>query len=461
MRERVLVTLAAFLVAVGFCVAGGLPTPAFATASPAIVFSTGTMTVANAPSGTDKVKWYSGTPLVYLGQAVAAPWSWPAPASGVVQARVVSGKTEVARLDAQVPVLVGPTGTPTPTSTVTATPSPTPTVTATATPTPTPTPTATSSAPGTVNVNTTAQLIAAFRDAVPGRTINVAPGDYASRDSCTVPGGAAAAHLCGSAAGSAEAPITVNATGARLVGQGPTSRYGLYLYGASYWHITGLAVAEASKGIVVDLSTHITLDSVDVGRVGDEGIHFRHCSADGVLRSSRVHDTGLAKPQYGEGVYVGSANSNWGPYACSDGRDNSERVLVEGNVFENIPAEGADLKEGTDSGTLRGNTFSNAGFSGANSADSAVDAKGNGWLIEGNTVRGCSGACLDAFQTHSVYSGYGTANTFRGNVVEGPLPGYGFGLYPAAGNTVTCDNSAPGAALGLLGVNGKPGACTP
>ena len=155
-----------------------------------------------------------------------------------------------------------------PTGGPTATPTPTPTPTVTATPTPTPTPTGSA---GTVNVSTTAQLIAAFRDAVPGRTINVAPGDYVTSNSCTVPGGAAAAHLCGSAVGTATAPVTVNAAGARLVGQGPSCRYGLYLYGASYWHITGLAVTEASKGIVLDLSTHITLDSVDVGRVGRRG----------------------------------------------------------------------------------------------------------------------------------------------------------------------------------------------
>ena len=66
--------------------------------------------------------------------------------------------------------------------------------------------------------------------------------------------------------------------------------------------------------------------------------------------------------------------------------DNTERVLIEDNVFEDITAEGADLKEGTDSGTLRGNIFRRVGASGKNSADSAVDAKGNDWLIEDNTV---------------------------------------------------------------------------
>ena len=67
----------------------------------------------------------------------------------------------------------------------------------------------------------------------------------------------------------------------------------------------------------------------------------------------------------------------------------------------------------------------------------------------------------DGFQSHSVYEGYGTGNTFRANRVEGPIPGFGVGLYPAVGNKVTCDNEAPGASAGLVGDKGKPAACAP
>ena len=58
-----------------------------------------------------------------------------------------------------------------------------------------------------------------------------------------------------------------------------------------------------------------------------------------------------------------------------------------------------------------------------------------------------------------MYDGYGTANVFRGNVVDGAIAGFGIGLYPALGNAVTCDNRAPGAALGLVGDNGQASAC--
>jgi hypothetical protein len=174
---------------------------------------------------------------------------------------------------------------------------------------------------------------------------------------------------------------------------------------------------------------------------------------------------------------VGSANSNWDKYQCTDSTegvdegDNTERVLVEDNLFEDITAEGADLKEGTDSGIVRRNVFRRTGLSGQNSADSAIDAKGNGWVIEENVVSGTDATWdddgvaapsefADGYQAHSVYEGYGTGNVFRRNQVEGEIPGFGIGLYPEADNIVTCDNSAPGAELGLVGVNGQPGECS-
>ena len=232
--------------------------------------------------------------------------------------------------------------------------------------------------------------------------------------------------------------------------------YGLHVTG-DHWRIEGVTVAHGSKGIVLDGSVGTVIDGVEVHDIGAEAVHFRMCSSDGVLRNSYIHDTGRTHPQYGEGVYVGSANSNWSDFACTDARerqpvgDNTERVLIEGNTFEDTTAEGADLKEGTDSGTLRDNVFRRSGTSGENSADSAVDAKGNNWLIEGNTVSG-TGAdwdddgttrpseLVDGMQSHAVYDGYGTGNVFRANTIVGAVPGFGIGLAPADGNIVTCDN---------------------
>lgn len=291
-------------------------------------------------------------------------------------------------------------------------------------------------------VSSAAELAAALASAGPGTVIQLAPGRF-ERD-----GGD---RWTAAADGTAQSPITLRGPrDAVLVSDGTSGDYGLHITG-DYWRIEGLSIRDATKGIVLDGSVGTVVTGVDVGNVGEEGVHFRGCSSAGVLRQSTVHDTGLNKPQFGEGVYVGSANSNWDKYACEGPEDNTERVLIEGNTFTDISAEGADLKEGVDSGTLRGNTFVNAGYSGENSADSAIDVKANGWRIEHNIVREPSGKALDGIQTHSVHQGYGTGNTFSGNTIEGHWPGFGIGLHPRLDNVVECSNVAPDAALGLVG----------
>ena len=308
----------------------------------------------------------------------------------------------------------------------------------------------TAAADGGPGIDTVAELEHALATASPGTVIELEPGTY-MRD-----GGD---RWVASADGTAVAPIVLRGpSDAELRSEDVRGDYGLHVTG-DHWRIEGLTIRQATKGIVLDGSVGTHIIGVDVGEVGEEGVHFRACSSDGVLRDSHVHDTGLRKPQFGEGVYVGSANSNWDKYACEGDEDNTENVLIEGNTFTDIAAEGADLKEGVDSGVLRDNVFDNAGFSGENSADSAIDVKANGWLVEGNTIRNPTSAALDGIQTHSVYEGYGTANVIRGNVIEGSWPGFGIGTYPHLDNVVACDNSAPGAALGLVGDGERPIPC--
>jgi Right handed beta helix region len=320
---------------------------------------------------------------------------------------------------------------------------------------------------GEIVVDTVDEIGAALNSAQPGDVVHVADGEYLFDE-----------RLVASASGTEVAPITLRGSRAAMIRtEDESDDYGLHVTG-DHWRIEGITIAYASKGIVLDGSIGTVIDSVEVYEIGDEGVHFRTCSSDGVLRNSFVHDTGRDSPQYGEGVYVGSANSNWSDHECADPiegvgeGDNTERVLIEGNVFEDITAEGADLKEGTDSGTVRGNVFRRVGASGENSADSAIDAKGNNWLIEDNEVTETDApwsdegeprpsAFADGYQTHSVYDGYGTGNVFRNNRVTGAIPGFGIGLYPALDNVVTCDNTAPEAAEGLVGDNGQPADCEP
>lgn len=352
----------------------------------------------------------------YLGQDATAPYSWPIrTTAGTHTVNVrwddAGGRQEV---DA--------------TFTVTSAPAPAPTTS------PAPTPAGGSSS--TVTVSTAAQLTAALKEARPGQTIALADGTYTGR-------------FVAAASGTPTQPITLAGSPRAVLTTGTsTSGYALHITG-DHWNVSGLSVTRAAKGIVLDGSSFTVIDGVDVGNTGAEGVHLRTDSAHVTVRDSRVHDTGLAQPAYGEGIYIGSAKSNWASIMGSSSTpDRSDDAQIIGNTISRTPAEGIDVKEGTTGGILRGNTFSEAGYSGQNSADSWVDVKGNGYLVTDN--RG-AGTLRDAFQVHVALPGWGRDNVFRGNTVTGGVPGYEVSVQSGAtGTVVACAPS--GAARGLTDI---------
>ncbi|MEV4319726.1 right-handed parallel beta-helix repeat-containing protein [Actinocrispum sp. NPDC049592] len=266
---------------------------------------------------------------------------------------------------------------------------------------------ATAAAPAdTVNVSTAAQLRAALAKAAPGQTIKLAAGTYHGS-------------FVAQKAGTSAKPITLTGpANAVLINDGPAgdppdcpaptsgfdSGYGLWLYNAPYWNLTGFTVAESKKGIVADNSQHTVIDGVYVHHVDEEGVHFRKSSADSIIRDSKVTDTGLVQKGYGEGVYIGSAVSNWGCHGNSGGVDKSDRVQVLGNTIgPNVTAESLDIKEGTLNGVVRGNTFNGKGITGEHSADSWVDVKGTDYTIEDNTgTFSKPGTLANGYETHNI-----------------------------------------------------------
>ncbi|MEU7784665.1 cellulose binding domain-containing protein [Amycolatopsis sp. NPDC049159] len=300
----------------------------------------------------------------------------------------------------------------------------TPTTTATRTSTRPPATTTTPPPSGdVVSVSTAAQLQAALANAAPGQAIKLAAGTYRGSFVTTKPGTAAE-------------PITLSGpSNAVLINDGPSgdapdcpaptpgwdSGYGLWLSGAPYWNLTGFTVQESKKGIVVDDSPHTTIDGVTVHHVDEEAIHFRRSSADSVLKNSTITYTGLVQPGYGEGVYLGSANSNWACHGNSGGVDRGDRIQVlDNHIGPFIAAEPIDVKEGTFSGVIRGNTFDGRGISGENSADSWIDVKGIGYTIEDNTgTFSAPGTFANGYENHNTSTSpsfdNGCGNVWRGN----------------------------------------------
>lgn len=278
----------------------------------------------------------------------------------------------------------------------------------------------------TVTVASAAELTTALAGAAPGDSIRLADGTYDGKFVATAAGTQAApVFLCGGA-------------GAVLDAGGVKSGYGLHLDGASWWRLVGFTVRNAQKGVMADGARHSVLQALTVEDIGDEGIHLRAFSTDNLVVGNTVRRTGQRREKFGEGIYVGSATSNWEEYS-QGGPDRSDRNVVRGNSISEVTAEAVDIKEGTSKGVLVGNVFDGSGMT-EDGADSWVDVKGNSWLIQGNKG---TDSLLDGYQTHDVEDGWGTDNVFRGNTATN-VKEYGFALRPVLGNKVSCDNKVTG-----------------
>lgn len=321
-----------------------------------------------------------------------------------------------------------------------------------------------------MSVSTAAQLQAALANAAPGQAIKLAAGTYRGSFVTTK-------------AGTAAKPITLSGpANAVLINDGPSgdapdcpaptagwdSGYGLWLSGAPYWNLTGFTVQESKKGIVVDNSPHTTIDGVNVNHVDEEAIHFRRSSADSVLKNSTITYTGLVQPGYGEGVYLGSANSNWACHGNSGGADRGDRIQVlDNHIGPFIAAEPIDVKEGTFNGLIRGNTFDGRGISGENSADSWIDVKGIGYTIENNTGTFSSpGVFANGYENHNTSTSpsfdNGCGNVWRGNKSDlGGVGAYAIKISSvskcaANPNVVYASNTVTNATSGLTNIPVTP-----
>jgi hypothetical protein len=280
-------------------------------------------------------------------------------------------------------------------------------------------------------VTSAAQLTAALTAASAGDTILLADGVYTGAFVAT-------------AKATPDAPVYLCGGRSAVLDGGSTSGgYVLHLDGATGWRVSGFTVRNGQKGVMVDGGRGNALQDLLVEEIGDEAVHLRRQSTGNVVRGLTIRDTGRRKEKFGEGVYVGSAESNWCDVnGCSPDRSDGNFVLD--NRIGPTTAEGVDIKEGTTGGVVAGNVLDGTGLVGA---DSWVDVKGNGWLVTGNRGTRSPG---DGFQTHVVADGWGRDNTFSGNVADlAGGSGVGYYLHKDVPNTVACNNRVTGASGGL------------
>ncbi|MFF4897062.1 right-handed parallel beta-helix repeat-containing protein [Streptomyces sp. NPDC001068] len=284
----------------------------------------------------------------------------------------------------------------------------------------------------TVTVGDAKSLAQALDEARPGDVIRMRDGVYGDRFTAGNSGtGSRPIFLCGG-------------PGAVIDAGDVDGGYAFHLDGASHWRLIGFTVRNGQKGVMADHVRGTLIQGLTVENIGDEGIHLRDFSSGNTVSGNTVRDTGKRKEKFGEGIYVGTAESNWCTVTdCKP--DKSDDNVIMGNHVSATTAESVDIKEGTTGGYLINNTFDGAQLSGGHN-DSWVDVKGNNWLIKGNVGRHTS---EDGFQTHRILDGWGTGNVFKGNTAQVDGPGYGFHLAPVENNKVACDNKVSDAAKGL------------
>ena len=226
-----------------------------------------------------------------------------------------------------------------------------------------------------------------------------------------------------SVSGSAQQPIFLCGPRGALENEGPRSGYVLHLKQASHWRLIGFSVRQGQKGVMADGTVGSVIQGLNVTDIGDEAIHLRNFSTDNVVSDNEISRTGLRREKFGEGVYIGTAVSNW--CTISNCRpDRSDRNVVVGNRIDTTTAEAVDIKEGTTGGLVQDNVFDGSALSGA---DSWVDVKGTAWLIQGNTG---TASPRDGFQTHEILEGWGSQPVPRQPGDRQRLR-YGFALTPS------------------------------
>ena len=259
--------------------------------------------------------------------------------------------------------------------------------------------------------------------------------------------------------GTASKPITLSGSRNAVLNAGDiNSGYALYLQ-SNYWIIKGFTITNGLKGLMIDGSEYSIIDGIKVDHIGEEGIHLRKFSSHNTIKNCDISNTGIKTPDYGEGIYIGSAKNNWAKYSNNKPDLCDSNLILNNTIGPAVAAECIDVKEGTTASIIKGNHFDATGITGANSGDSWIDVKGNYTLIENNIGTNPGGDIFtDGYQVHCAYSGWGNYNEFKNNQCVVNASGFGFNIQlsgnngKTTGNKVYSNNIVTGAAKGIANI---------
>ncbi len=146
-----------------------------------------------------------------------------------------------------------------------------------------------------------------------------------------------------------EKPLVIRAApGARPLLLG--SDYGGYLAkmtDCSYLVLDGLTLENSNQPIYCRTIDHVIFVNLEVHNSGQEMIHIRGTSRYVDIRHCRLYDSGHHRPQWSEGIYIGTGQPP---------EENTEHVWIEGNdISRTGNSEGINIKSRSYHVTIRGN----------------------------------------------------------------------------------------------------------
>lgn len=250
----------------------------------------------------------------------------------------------------------------------------------------------------TVNVSSVSALTGAVGNALPGDCIQLAAGTYSLTTKIII-----------SASGTATNPITIEGTGSNtIINFNRTAGQTIFVDGA-YIQLRKFRLTNLSTmGLWFRASHHNLVDSLEIDHTGQEAIRLYTDAHHNTIQYSKFHDTGEINATYAEGIYVGPGSAG-----CPTGTGNKGNVIQYNTFGPNIRSENIDVKQCTDSTTIRGNHFDGTGvrWTADYNVSGLITVQGSHTLIEDNTFyRGAP---------HGIHYYYNSTTPGTGSLVQG------------------------------------------
>ena len=290
----------------------------------------------------------------------------------------------------------------------------------------------------TKSVSTASALKSALYNATAGTVIKLAPGTYTGTFSA-------------SKSGTTDRPIWICGPRTAIITSGSyRSGHAFSMENKHDIVLAGMTIRNSFKGVTVISSQRITVTDLLVENIGYEAIHLRSQTLDSEVKYNTIRKTGLVMREFGEGIYIGTSDSNWCKYnGCQP--DRTDRTLVLGNTISETGAQAIEAKAGTSNGVIARNNI--VGYSpGSSYGEGWVLIKGNDWFVGENTGRNSPD---DGYATNGSVTGWGKYNVFARNSASNTAD-YGLWIHLPNNvdlrNKVSCNNSTSSTSDGAMNV---------